>query len=141
MLHHLHSLHFLVIFPKPIFPNTSLSQTLALLQQISDGNTLKKITLECQYRHRSYTYSSLAKWWQPLDTALSAMGSGEPLFGRLKEVEIVLSVNDISAPDIPRLLMKQKELLPSVEARGVMISVRLDKGHGERELLGWLRQM
>jgi hypothetical protein len=69
------------------------------------------------------------------------MGSGEPVFGHLKEVEIVLSVSAIPAPEIPRFVMRQKELLPRVEARGVMVSVRVGKGCEESGLLDWLRQM
>ena len=69
------------------------------------------------------------------------MGSGEPLFGNLKEVEIVLSVSAIPAREISRFVMGQKELLPGVEAHGVMISVRTEKGRGESGLLDRLRQM
>jgi hypothetical protein len=69
------------------------------------------------------------------------MGSGKPVFGHLNEVEIVLLVNAIPAPEIPRFVMKQKELLPSVEAREVMVSVRVDKGREESGLLDRLRQM
>ena len=69
------------------------------------------------------------------------MGSGEPVFGNLKEVEIVLSVNARPAPEIPQFVMGQEELLPNVEARGVMVSVRTEKGRGESGLLDRLRQM
>jgi hypothetical protein len=141
-LHHLRSLHFLVTFQNLRSPQKPFSQPLTLLQQISDRQTLEKITLKCYYINKSYTSeTSLATLWQPLDTALSAMGSGEPVFGHLKEVEIVLSVSAMSASEIPRFVMRQKELLPSVEARGVMISVRVDKGCEESGLLDWLRQM
>jgi len=139
-LHHLRSLYFRTTFQNLGFPQKPFSQILALLQQISDRNTLEKITLECHYLNKSHTSKkSSAKLWQPLDTALSAMGDGEPVFGNLKEVEIVLSVSAISAPEILRFVMEQVELLPSVEARGV--TVRVGKGCEENRLLDRLRQM
>ena len=55
------------------------------------------------------------------------MGSGEPVFGNLQEVEIVLSASTIPAADMHRLVMGQGELLLSVETPGVVVSVRVEK--------------
>jgi hypothetical protein len=72
---------------------------------------------------------------------LSAMRGGEPVNGKLKEVEIVLSASTIPAVEIHRFMMEQRELLASVEARGAMVSVRAEKGGEEEGLLDRLRQM
>ena len=69
------------------------------------------------------------------------MSSGKPVFGKLKEVEIVLSAITIRAAEIHRLVMGQGELLPSVEAHGAMVSVRVERGSEEEGLLDRLRQM
>ena len=74
-----------------------------------------------------------------LDTALSAMGSGELVFGHQKE--IVLSVNALPALEIRRFVTRQKKLFPRVKARGVMVSVRVDKSREETGLLDWLCQI
>jgi hypothetical protein len=87
------------------------------------------------------SYTSLAKLWRPLDTTLSAVSGGEPIFGKLKEVEIVLSASTIRATEIHRFMMGQGELLPSVEAQGAMVSVRVERGVEEEGLLDRLRQM
>jgi len=87
------------------------------------------------------SYTPLAELWQPLDTALSAMSGGEPVFGKLKEVEIVLSASTIRATEIHRFMMGQGELLPSVEAQGAMVSVRVERDDEGKGLLDWLRQM
>ena len=140
-LQHLRSLHFIITFRNLHHPQP-FAQTLALLQQISNRNALDKITLECHCITRNHTSEkSLAKLWRPLDTALSAMNSGGPVFGKLKEVEIVLSASTIPAAEIHRFVMGQGKLLPNVEAREVMISVRVERGREERGLLDRLRQM
>jgi len=46
------------------------------------------------------------------------MGSGQPVFGNLQEVEIILSANTIPVEEIHRFVMEQGELLPNVDARG-----------------------
>ena len=56
-------------------------------------------------------------------------------------MEIVLSANTIPAAEIHRFVMGQGELLPSVEARGVMVSVRVESSGEGRGLLDQLRQM
>jgi hypothetical protein len=66
------------------------------------------------------------------------MSDGKPVFGKLKEVETVLSASAIPAAEIHGFIMRQGELLPTVEAQGVMVSVRLDEELG---LLDRLRQM
>jgi hypothetical protein len=69
------------------------------------------------------------------------MSSGEPVFGKLKEVEIVLSASTIGDTEIYRFMMGQGELLPSIEAQGAMVSVGVEKGGEEEGLLDRLRQM
>jgi len=69
------------------------------------------------------------------------MSSGEPAFEKLKAVEIILSTSTIQAPEIHRFMMGQGELLPSVQAQGAMVSVRVEQGGEEEELLDRLRQM
>jgi len=69
------------------------------------------------------------------------MSGGVPVFGNLQEVEIVLSTSTMAAPEIRRFAMGKGELLPSVEARGVMVSVRVERRGEERGLLDRLRQM
>jgi len=44
------------------------------------------------------------------------MSRGELVFGKLKEVGIVLSASTIQAAEIHLFMMEQGELLPSVEA-------------------------
>ena len=68
------------------------------------------------------------------------MSSGEPVFGKLKEVEIVLSASTIQGAEIHRFMMGQGELLPSVEAQGAMVSVRVERA-AEEGSLDRLRQM
>jgi len=142
-LHHLRSLHFVITFRNLSSRKKPFAQTLILLLQLSNRpNALEKITLECHCITKIDTSEkSLGKLWRPLDTALSAIGSGEPVFGKLKEVEIVLSASTIPAAEIHRFVMGQGELLPSVEARGVMVSVRVERRGEERALLDQLRQM
>jgi hypothetical protein len=144
-LHHLRSLHFIVTFRNLSPPKKPFAQTLYLLHQISNNNTLEKITLECHCITRSPhdREKSLTKLWRPLDTALSATksDSGEPIFGNLKEVEIVLSASTIHPAEICRLTLGKGEFLPSVEARRVMVTVKVDKRGEERGLLDRLRQM
>lgn len=69
------------------------------------------------------------------------LGSGESIFGNLKEVEVILSASTIPTTEIHRVMMGKGELLPSVEARGVVLTVRVEKGGEERGLLDRLRQM
>jgi len=69
------------------------------------------------------------------------MSSGELVFGKLKDVEIVLSASTIQAAEIHRFMMGKGELLPSVEAQGAMVSVRVERGGAEEGLLDRLRQM
>jgi hypothetical protein len=69
------------------------------------------------------------------------MSSGEPVFGKLKAVEIVLSASTIQALEIHRFMMGHGELFPSVQAQGALISVRVEQGGEEEELLDRLRQM
>ena len=140
-LHHLRFLHFIITFRNLSSRKKPFAQTLFLLLQLSNRpNALEKLTLECHCITKIDTSEkSLGKLWRPLNTALSAIGSGEPVFGKLKEVEIVLSANTIPAAEIHRFVMGQGELLPSVEVRGVMVSVRVEsRGEG---LLDQLRQM
>ena len=87
------------------------------------------------------SYTPLAELWRPLDTALSAMSGGEPVFGKLKEVEIVLSASTIWATEIHPFMMEQGELLPSVEAQGAIVLVRVERNDKEEGLLNWLHQM
>ena len=140
-LHHLRSLHFIITFRHLTPHYQPFAQTLVILLQLSDHpNALGKITLECHCMKKSYT--SLAKLWRPLDTALSAMSGGEPVFGKPKEVEIVLSASTIRVTEIHRfIMMGQGELLPSVEAQGAMVSVRVERAGEEGGLLDRLRQM
>ena len=46
------------------------------------------------------------------------MSSSKPVFGKLKEVEIILSSSTIRAAEIHRFMIKQGEVLPSAEAQG-----------------------
>jgi len=69
------------------------------------------------------------------------MSSGEPVFGKLKEVEIILSASTIRATVIHRFMMGQGGLLPSVEAQGAMVSVRVERDGEEGGLLDRLRQI
>ena len=78
------------------------SQTTSLLLQLSN----RPNTVEKNHRRMSLK-ESLAKLWRPLYTALSAMSSGEPVFGKLKEMEIVLSASTIQAAEIHRFMMGQ----------------------------------
>ena len=88
------------------------------------------------------SYTPLAELWWPLDTALSAMSGGELVFGKLtQEVEIVLSASTIWATEIHPFMMEQGELLPSVEAQGAMVLVRVERDDEEEGLLDRLHQM
>ena len=69
------------------------------------------------------------------------MSGGELVFGKLKEVEIVLSASTILATEIHRFMMGQGELLPSVEAQGGTVSVRVERDGEEEGLLDRLCQM
>ena len=71
------------------------------------------------------------------------MSGGEPVFGMLKEVEIVFSASIIQATAIHRFMTRQGELLPSVIAQGAMVSVRVpvERDGEEGGLLDRLRQM
>jgi len=69
------------------------------------------------------------------------MSSGEPVFGKPKEVEIVLSASTIRVTEIHQFMMGQGELLPSVEAQGAMVSVRVERAGEEGGLLDRLHQM
>jgi hypothetical protein len=69
------------------------------------------------------------------------MSGGVPVFGSLKEVELVLSTSTMAAAEIQRFAMGKGELLPTIEARGVMVSVRVERRGEERGLLDRLRQM
>jgi hypothetical protein len=134
--------HFLVTFHNPSSPKKHSPKHWLYYNKSPIATPSKKITLECHYINKSHTSEeSPATLWRPLDTALSAMGGSNPVFGYLKEVEIILSVSAIPAPEIRRFVMGQQELLPSVEARGVMVLVRVDKGREESGLLDRLRQM
>ena len=110
------------------------AETLFLLLQLSNRpNILEKITVECHCIRKHHVYNeSLAKIWQPLDTALSAMSGGEPVFGNMKEVEIVLSASIIRTTEIHRFMTGQGELLPSIEAQGEMVSVRVERATREK---------
>jgi hypothetical protein len=68
------------------------------------------------------------------------MNGGEPVFGKLKEVEIVVSPSTIPTMEIRRFMMEQRELLPSVEAQGTMVSIRVERDSEEGGLLDRLRQ-
>jgi len=89
----------------------------------------------------SNSEESLAKLWQPLDTALSAMSGGKPVFGKLKEVEFILPASTIWATEIHQLMTGQGELLPSVEAQGAMVLVRMERDGEKEGLLDRLHQM
>ena len=69
------------------------AQTIFLLLQLSNRpNILERSPLNITTSKKSHTSEeSLAELWRPLDTALSGMSSGELAYGKLKEVEIVLS--------------------------------------------------
>jgi len=69
------------------------------------------------------------------------MSGGKPVFGKLKEIEIVLSASTIRATEIHRFMMGQGELLPSVEAQAAMVSVRVERTGEEGGLLDRLHQM
>ena len=70
------------------------------------------------------------------------MSGGKPVFGKPKEVEIVLSVSTIWVTEIHQfIMMGQGEFFPSVEAQGEMASVRVERASEEGGLLDWLRQM
>ena len=69
------------------------------------------------------------------------MSGGEPVFGKLKEVEIGLSASTIRATEIHGFMMGQGELLPSGKVQGAMVSVRVERAGEEGGLLDWLRQM
>ena len=119
-LHHLRSLHFIITFLK-LTPNEKpFDQTLSLVLQLSNRpNTLEKITVKCHWIQRHHTYKeSLVELWRPLDTALSAMSNGEPVFGKLKEVEIVLSASAIPAAEIHEFMMRQQSSFQGSKHRG-----------------------
>jgi hypothetical protein len=69
------------------------------------------------------------------------MSSGEQVFGKLKEVEIVLPVSTIPTADIHRFVMGQEELLPSVKVQGVTVTVRVERHSEESGLLDLLHQI
>jgi adenosine/AMP kinase len=69
------------------------------------------------------------------------MGSGQPVFGNLQEVGIVFSASTTPVEEILRFMIEQRELLPTVEARGVMVSIEVDMDREETRLLDRLRQM
>jgi hypothetical protein len=69
------------------------------------------------------------------------MRGGEPVYEKLKEVDIVLSAITIRAVEIRQFMMEQRELLPSVEEQGAMVSVRVERGGEEEALLDRLHQM
>ena len=68
------------------------------------------------------------------------MSGGEPVFGMLKEVEIILSASTIRDTEIHRFMTGQGELLPSVVAGGDGIG-KGGKGREQGGLLDRLRQM
>jgi hypothetical protein len=69
------------------------------------------------------------------------MSSGEPVFGKLKEVEIVLSASTIRDTEIHRFMTGQGELLLTVETQGAMVLVRVERDGEEEGLLDRLRHM
>jgi hypothetical protein len=148
-LHHLRSLYVAINFEDLPFDDT-----LSLLLQISTRpkpNAIEKITLECHCITFPYPWitqdsgKTLAEIWRPLDAALCATrpksehGVGT-IFGNLKEVEIILSVNTIAPEAIDRFMGEKEELLPGVEARGVLVTVRVDDTD-EKRLLDRLREI
>jgi len=149
-LHYLQSLHFIINF-RHTASHKPLAQLLALLSQISDrakGNSVEKVSLECHFiapaaRHAGE--KGLARIFQPLDHALSATLELGPhrrtTFAKLKEVEVVLSTGTISPADIRWIMARKGELLPSVEARGVTLTVKVGRSREETELLHQLREM
>jgi hypothetical protein len=69
------------------------------------------------------------------------MSSGEQVFGKLKEVEIILPASTIPTADIYRFVMGQEELLPSVEVQGMTVTVIVERHSEERGLLDLLHQI
>jgi len=61
------------------------------------------------------------------------MGSAEPVFGKLKEVEILLSASTIPAAEI--------QLLPSIKARVVVMLIKVERRGEETGSLEWLHHM
>ncbi|KIM49915.1 hypothetical protein M413DRAFT_439045 [Hebeloma cylindrosporum] len=140
-LHSLRSLHFIVSFRK-LSSQKPFAPTLALLLQISNRpNLIERITVECHciMPRRGEGEKKLAKTWRPLDTVLSAEEGA--IFRNLKEVEIVLSVNTILPTEIHRVVTNRGELLPRVEARGVVLTVRVDSCSQDSGFLERLREM
>lgn len=52
-----------------------------------------------------------------------------------------MSASTITAGEIHQFVMGQGELLPSIEARGVTVSIRVDEDREQIRLLDRLRQM
>ena len=148
-LHHLRSLYLVIDFQELPFHDT-----LSLLLQISTRtkpNIIEKITFECHCIAFPYaatprdTAKILTEIWKPLDAALCATRSEsehglEPIFGNLKEVEIVLAASTVMPQEIDMFMVAKEELLPVVKARGVVVTVRVDEAD-EKRLLDRLREM
>jgi len=149
-LHHVRFLYFIVNFRYMEY-HKPFAQPLAMLSQISDraeGNSIEKVSLECHCitpiaRHAGE--KALARMWQPLDNALS--GTSElgtcrrTTFAKLKEVEVVLSSGTISPVEIRWVTARKGELLPSVEAQGVALTMKVRRSREEMGLLHQLREM
>ena len=119
-LHHLRSLHLIITFQnlrsrKNRSPKQSSSYSNSPTAPMLSKKSPSNVTASLKSTHLK---KSIAKLWRPLDSALSAMGSGEPVFGYRRGVEIVLSASTIPAAQIHRFVMGQGKLLPSVDARG-----------------------
>ena len=119
-----------------------------MLSQISNrkGNSLEEVSLDCYISTaRRAGESALASIWQPLDNALSATLESGPhrrtTFAKLKEVEVVLLQGNVLPSEVTWFMPRGGELLPSVEARGVTVTVVFRRSREEMGMLHQLRYM